>query len=54
MSADKRRSQRRDNSPKFGDEDNAGIEDVYYTANQDPEADKNIGNKEKGRDRRPG
>ncbi|KAH9871332.1 hypothetical protein IAQ61_005511 [Plenodomus lingam] len=37
-----------DNSLELDDEDDAGIGHVYYTANPDPETDKNKGNKKKG------
>ncbi|KAJ4325163.1 hypothetical protein N0V94_000877 [Neodidymelliopsis sp. IMI 364377] len=41
-----------DNSAELDDEGDAGIGHVYYTANPDPEMDKNKGNKKKGMENR--
>ncbi|KAF2445877.1 hypothetical protein P171DRAFT_431266 [Karstenula rhodostoma CBS 690.94] len=41
-----------DNSPELDDEGDAIIGHVYYTANPDPETDKNKGNKKKGMENR--
>lgn len=41
-----------DNAPELDDKGDVGVENIFYTANPDPETDKNKGNKNKGMESR--